>query len=193
MGNISQQIWKPDTTVKNLLEFRQVKMLEMVQALSLFQDDDLGYKVHYMATATSTVTCEMYFSDFPFDQQICRYDVTSSAYDEDELIFNSTVTSELGRAFFQSFDVGIEAEHDGADNRGHSLVGFKVKLSRRPAMYIFKYYLPSFGIVMVSWISFLIPPDAIPGRTGLLVTLFLVLTTLFGGIQASNSISFLMQ
>lgn len=32
-------------------------------------------------------------------------------------------------------------------------------------------------LVMTSWISFLIPPESVPGRSGLLVTLLLVLTT----------------
>ena len=32
-------------------------------------------------------------------------------------------------------------------------------------------------LVMTSWISFLIPPQVVPGRSGLLVTLLLVLTT----------------
>ncbi len=40
--------------------------------------------------------------------------------------------------------------------------------------------------VCVSWISFLIPSHAIPGRTTLLVTLFLVLTGFFDNIQATT-------
>ena len=33
--------------------------------------------------------------------------------------------------------------------------------------------------VVVSWISFLVPPDIIPGRMALLVTVFLVLINIF--------------
>ncbi len=64
-----------------------------------------------------------------------------------------------------------------------SLAGFNVVLKRFTSPYIMKYYLPCAIMVCVSWISFLIPSYAIPGRTTLLVTLFLVLTGFFGNIQ----------
>lgn len=89
-----------------------------------------------------------------------------------------------------------------------SLAGFNVVLKRFTSPYIMKYYLPcaimasifstcemSFNFltwyvlplqVCVSWISFLIPSYAIPGRTTLLVTLFLVLTGFFGNIQVGR-------
>ena len=35
---------------------------------------------------------------------------------------------------------------------------------------------------MVSWVSFLIPPEVVPGRMALLVTLFLVLSNIFNTI-----------
>ena len=36
--------------------------------------------------------------------------------------------------------------------------------------------------VAVSWVSFVIPPEVVPGRMALLVTLFLVLTNIFNTI-----------
>ena len=43
-------------------------------------------------------------------------------------------------------------------------------------------YLPSGLFVVVSWVSFLIPPEVVPGRMALLVTLFLVLINIFNTI-----------
>ena len=46
--------------------------------------------------------------------------------------------------------------------------------------------------MVVSWISFVVPPDVIPGRMALLITLFLVLTNIFNvitklvGVAESN-------
>ena len=48
--------------------------------------------------------------------------------------------------------------------------------------YLYIYYLPSGLFVVVSWVSFLIPPEVVPGRMALLVTLFLVLTNIFNTI-----------
>ena len=69
---------------------------------------------------------------------------------------------------------------------GHyAITGFKIDLSRYYQSYILRYYLPMIAMVIVSWISFIIPPDIIPGRTALLVTIFLVLTSIFGHIQVT--------
>ena len=45
-----------------------------------------------------------------------------------------------------------------------SLAGFSMILSRHVSHYIITYYLPSGLFVVVSWISFLVPPDVIPGK-----------------------------
>ena len=58
-------------------------------------------------------------------------------------------------------------------------VGFNITMKRVQQPYLLKYYLPCVAIVVVTQISFYIPPDAIPGRVALLVTQFLTLTTLF--------------
>ncbi len=44
------------------------------------------------------------------------------------------------------------------------------------------YYLPSSLFVIVSWVSFLIPPEIVAGRMAMLITLLLVLINLFTSI-----------
>ena len=63
-----------------------------------------------------------------------------------------------------------------------SMVGFKIYLDRHSQKYFINYYLPSLIFVTVSWVSFLIPPDIVPGRMALLITLLLVLINMFGTI-----------
>merc|ERR1719151_333878 len=67
-----------------------------------------------------------------------------------------------------------------------SLSGFEMVLHRYVSTYIITYYLPSGLFVIVSWISFLIPMDVIPGRMGLLVTLFLVLVNIFNTVTTNT-------
>merc|ERR1719350_836817 len=67
-----------------------------------------------------------------------------------------------------------------------SLSGFEMVLTRYVATYIIAYYLPSGLFVIVSWISFLIPMDVIPGRMALLVTLFLVLVNIFNTVTTNT-------
>ena len=54
---------------------------------------------------------------------------------------------------------------------------WKLDLRRKLYPYILKAFTPMTVTVVTSWISFLIPPENIPGRAGILVTLLLVLTT----------------
>ena len=55
-------------------------------------------------------------------------------------------------------------------------------LTRNSAKYLYIYYLPTGMFVSVSWVSFLIPAEQIPGRVGLLINLFLVATNIFNTI-----------
>lgn len=68
----------------------------------------------------------------------------------------------------------------------YSQVGFVAKMSRRTQTYVLKYYVPCLAMVVISFMSFAIPADAIPGRVALLVTVFLVLSTFFGEIQVAS-------
>ena len=51
----------------------------------------------------------------------------------------------------------------------------KIFYFRQIVKHIFQTYLPTFIIVFVSWLSFLVPPAAYPGRMGMLVVLVLVI------------------
>ena len=52
---------------------------------------------------------------------------------------------------------------------------FSLNNCRQLVKHIFQTYLPTFIIVFVSWLSFLVPPAAYPGRMGMLVVLMLVI------------------
>ena len=48
-------------------------------------------------------------------------------------------------------------------------------------------FCPISGLfVVVSWISFVVPPDVIPGRMALLITLFLVLVNIFNSVTTNT-------
>ena len=52
----------------------------------------------------------------------------------------------------------------GGSLGNYSLAGFEMILRRHVSHYIINYYLPSGLFVVVSWISFLVPADIIPGN-----------------------------
>ena len=61
----------------------------------------------------------------------------------------------------------------------YSAYGFEMHLSRSLGTFILSIYLPSAMFVCMSWVSFFIPPDIVPARIVLLVTLCLVLINMF--------------
>ena len=55
---------------------------------------------------------------------------------------------------------------------------------------LLNYHLMCLMLVLVGSINFLIDPKVVPGRAGLLVTLFLVLTTFFSDAQVKHLLNF---
>ena len=68
-------------------------------------------------------------------------------------------------------------------NKTRDVSGFDLILKRKPETYILLYFFPSFMMVVTSWINFAVSFEAVPGRLGLLLTLFLMM------INMNNSIS----
>ena len=64
-----------------------------------------------------------------------------------------------------------------------TVFGIKFELSRNPKAFILKYYVTCAVLVIIGAISFLIDPKVVPGRMGMLVTLFLVLANFFSNAQ----------
>ena len=58
-------------------------------------------------------------------------------------------------------------------------------LERKPNGYLIRYHLVCAALVFIGSISFFIEPEIVPGRSGLLVTLFLVLAAFFSNAQVT--------
>ena len=59
-----------------------------------------------------------------------------------------------------------------------SMAGFIAAFKRSPSPYYTNVYLPSAALTITSFAGFLIPPEIVPGRMGLLVTIFLMLVNI---------------
>ena len=72
------------------------------------------------------------------------------------------------------------------EDSGYVRYGFQIRLSRRLFPFILAYFLPSFLLVLNSFISFYIDPDVVPGRMALLITLVLMLINLSNSSRADS-------
>ena len=66
-----------------------------------------------------------------------------------------------------------------------SLTGIDVWLSRTTTPFLLQFYLPSAMFVLISWISFVIPHDS-GERTGMIVTLLLVVVSMYLAVVSSS-------
>lgn len=61
--------------------------------------------------------------------------------------------------------------------------GFDIILKRKTRPYVLNIYVLTTTLVIISWNSFLIPPDMVADRMGLLLTIFLVLANIATGAR----------
>ena len=97
--------------------------------------------------------------------------------------FQNNVTIKGYKAFeFPSIHQETKSSFYGVETK--FIVTFS--LSRDPFGYLIRYHLVCAVLVIIGSISFLIEPKIVPGRAGLLVTLFLVLASFFSNAQVMN-------
>ena len=60
----------------------------------------------------------------------------------------------------------------------YSVMGYKIHLRRWLGPHLWNVYLPTGTLVLISFISFSIPVEQVPGRMALIVTIFLMLVNI---------------
>ncbi|XP_059083258.1 glutamate-gated chloride channel alpha-like [Tigriopus californicus] len=149
----------------------------------------------------------MDFNQFPFDKHTCNLQVgvdlptsevdIKSLQSENDLLA-TTISSKLEYSIRfgplpQENQFSVTHALHKSNGSVQSQTGFQIHLERKMSTYIFNYYLPSGLFVIVSWMSYVIPPDSIPARITLIITTFLVLvniaTTAFSKFPISSEIN----
>ncbi|XP_027229105.2 glycine receptor subunit alpha-2 [Penaeus vannamei] len=137
----------------------------------------------------------MDFSAYPFDQQKCYMKLESYQYRAFEVTYswhdNGIQTSSDIRTdhFIPAFEI-IKGSivHD---NASFSSVRVDIILSRKATYHLMNTYIPSSLFVFVSWLTFLIPPEHLPGRTVLTITTLLTIVSMFNTVrQESPKVSY---
>jgi len=185
-----KNLWLPNIFIYNLKSFKTIDVLSKLAGLWI----DSKKRIYYSQATHITFICPMVFDSFPLDTQRCKFQVGSYSYDMTRMVFDVSTLGYIQNT--QSIILDYDIEIMNLKNKDQlfeagalgnfSLAGFEMKLSRHVMSYIITYYLPSGLFVLVSWISFLIPPDIVPGRMALLITLFLVLVNIFNNVNTNS-------
>ncbi len=187
-----KDMWLPNIFIYNLKTYKVIDVLNKLAGLWIAADKT----VLYSQATHITFICPMRFDKFPLDTQTCKFQVGSYSYDDSIMRFVTAAAgysaSKGGNSIALDYAINItplkksDSVFLGGSLGNFSLAGFEMVLHRYVSTYIITYYLPSGLFVIVSWISFLIPMDVIPGRMALLVTLFLVLVNIFNTVTTNT-------
>ncbi|XP_023343176.1 gamma-aminobutyric acid receptor subunit pi [Eurytemora carolleeae] len=184
------ELWVPDVYVYFLKQINILTIFTKFAGLFVVN----GNEILYSQETHITFWCPMRFDNFPLDSQICKFKVGSYAYDEAKMQFSTSLLSYDDTIRNTILDYTVVLNPLGEDDKlfvwqsigNYSLAGYEMVLQRNSLKYLVNYYLPSGLFVLVSWVSFLIPPEIVPGRMTLLVTIFLVLINIFNNVTSNS-------
>ena len=64
-----------------------------------------------------------------------------------------------------------------------SVAGFDLKVERKSGSFLYEFFTPCLLMVVTSWASFTVKLEAVPGRLGMLLTLFLMLVNMSSSVS----------
>ena len=182
----SEIFWYPDIDVHGVQKSSRQLFMNDLYGILIYKRQ----KILYSSRSDVTLSCPMNFNRYPFDSQTCPFRV-SGYYDDDEIV---DCTCNVDHYFMAEFATTLQytieivkqpLNYRTITNRGRNYTrcGLAIVFTRSKTQLFFQVYLTTGMLVVVSWASFLINPNIVPGRMGLLVTLLLVLVNVFNGSQ----------
>ena len=187
-------IWQPNAIKFNnayqqKLLYKPVTFLHVV-AGDAISSDSKKYEanatfLYSQKDYTVGLRCPIDFSNFPMDTQTCRLQLTNEFIRELKILIN-VIDHEAYESFptkkyvRDGFDIITAYDQNNATRNSSEVSYVEITLNMRRLLFPFisQYYAPSIAIVMISHVSFIIPPSSIPGRLGFVATLFLTMTNI---------------
>ncbi|XP_059480942.1 glycine receptor subunit alpha-4-like isoform X2 [Neocloeon triangulifer] len=185
--------WVPDLYIRQLRDMRLMQVFQEMASVRLYANSTFRVSIG----ATVIIKCDMDFDLYPLDIQRCAVDFSSYKYTVDDMTFKwrddpaLSFPSDFGDGYrLPKYVVSFNAEQEeqvifyGEGN--HSTARLMITLSRELQSYLLETYLPSSLFVTISWGSFIVNPELVPGRMVLLVTTLLSLVTMFDTVRNNS-------
>ena len=179
-------LWVPGIEMDNLEQFQPQKVLGEIASLRINRTMFLRYVVKVKII----LSCQMSFDKYPFDSNRCLFRIGSFYHSEEIWNCSSAVDFNLSRQRNTPYNIDVfdlSQEHlsyeDILSGRKFAACGFEINLERKTTQIFVQVYLTSALLVILAWVSFVINPNVVPGRMGLLVTVFLVLINIFVSVK----------
>eukprot|EP00095_Tigriopus_kingsejongensis_P006491 maker-scaffold676_size113663-snap-gene-0.28 protein:Tk06491 transcript:maker-scaffold676_size113663-snap-gene-0.28-mRNA-1 annotation:"glycine receptor subunit alpha-2-like" len=183
-----QAIWKPEVYFPNAKEgeFQYVTVPNVLLRLK-----PNGH-ILYMLRLKMKFSCMMELNKYPLDVQICTMEIASFSKTTRELLlaWNKEnpvdLSSDLKMPQFTMERVVTDQCEEHSLIGNYSCLVAKFHLSRSVGFHMVQSYVPTILIVVISWVSFWMDVDAVPGRTTLGVTTLLTVSSKSAGLNAET-------
>ena len=180
------ELWIPAFEIHNLEMYKPQTVLRETASLRINSTKFL----RYIVKVKIVLNCQMAYDSYPFDFHTCFFRV-GSFYNPIEIWdCTSKVHFDSSRQRNLQYHIDItdlrrneRKIEETLSGRTWATCGFKVAMMRKKSQIFVQVYLTSVLLVALAWVSFIIHPEVVPGRMGLLVTVFLMLITLFISVK----------
>ncbi|KAF7489860.1 Glutamate-gated chloride channel [Sarcoptes scabiei] len=181
------KVWRPDLFFKNEKEghFHDIIMPNVL--LRIYPEGGVLYSIRI----SLVLACPMNLKYYPLDKQICSIQMASYGYTTEDLMFvwkqedpvQITTNLHLPRFTLEKYltDYCTSKTNTGS----YSCLKVDLLFKREFSYYLIQIYIPCCMLVIVSWVSFWLDPNAIPARVSLGVTTLLTMATSISGINSS--------
>lgn len=194
-GTLKNHIWVPHVYLVNEHESKMMGADQHDVLVTVQPDGTILYSTRMKVT----LFCLMNLQKFPFDQQECPLVLESWTYNVSELILawepkEPVIVNEhlhlTEYSLIKTWPNATEVTYARASEMNDTMAQYgkfsgnfssltvKFELAREVGHYIMDYYVPSILLVVVSWVSFWLDPNAVPGRTTLGTSTMLTFITL---------------
>ncbi|KAI5701873.1 hypothetical protein M8J76_011355 [Diaphorina citri] len=195
--NFIQNIWTPHIYLTNERDSLVLGLYRRDMLVSILPDGDMLFSTRLK----TTIFCWVQLGKFPFDQQKCHLVMDSWRYNASELLLewdSHPVTIPPSKPYLTEYSLMDTvtqvqdqfAEPSAVADTNHSYMYSSLTLTfilnRQYGFYLMDFYVPSILLVCISWVSFWMAPDAVPGRTILGASTMLTFFQL--GIETGSSL-----
>ncbi|ALC40666.1 CG12344 [Drosophila busckii] len=181
-------LWQPDPYFLNSKIAEIATLTHKFTSVTIYKNKT----VRYAARMHAIIACQMEFQLYPMDIQVCPIYIESFSSNNQKVKLRwsdpgVTLNPELK---LLQYNLGQPLELEESDGYMPEKVGNFSRLTvyfrfeRQIGHHLIQTFAPSSLVVMLSWFSFWLGLDAIPGRVTLLVTCMLTLVTMFTGLRA---------
>ncbi|XP_069130982.1 glycine receptor subunit alpha-2-like [Argopecten irradians] len=177
MGNF----WVPDIFFPNEKRAAFHNVMSANKMIRIHKDTI----VHYTTRLSLTLSCPMNLRNYPFDQQTCAVKIESFGFTKSQMRLkwsnnSSPLLVKKGLELPQFQLIGsryYDLETFSKIRGNYSSLRADFFLVRNINYYVIQMYIPSLLIVMLSWVSFWLNVNSVPGRVNLGVLSVLTIST----------------